>query len=190
MIQRRARILFLSLLTFLFLGGGITFYYSYREKKGIFSFNWREEFQRWRENSQKEVSSSPTPSPIPTSRPTPSYVPNSSSKSAPPVRKITPRAVCYRYQVTHLDGSSSYLCYNKQDYDQLVNLGYQLSSAKTFYQFHLDGAQQYQDEYERTGSDIYLQAKESSLKSAQREKEKIDQIILQMQEIEKRGFNR
>jgi hypothetical protein len=95
---------------------------------------------------------------------------------------------CYRYTVTHLDGSTSNLCYSQADYNQLVSLGYSLSSAKSFYQFHLEGAQKYQEQYDSTGSKIYLDAKASSERDAQREKDKIGQITLQMQEIEKRGY--
>lgn len=95
---------------------------------------------------------------------------------------------CYLYTVTHLDGSTSRLCYSKSDYNQLVNLGYSLSSAKTFYQFQIDGAQRYQDEYDRTKSSVYLDAKASSEQQAQREKDKIGQITGQMQDIERRGY--
>lgn len=99
-----------------------------------------------------------------------------------------PLKECYRYTVVHLDGSSSNLCYSKSDYNQLVNLGYNLSSAKTFYDFHKEGAQKYQEEYNATGSKIYLDAKASSERDAQRQQDKIGQITLQMQEIEKRGY--
>ena len=95
---------------------------------------------------------------------------------------------CYKYKVTHLDGSTSYLCYSKSDYDLLVDVSYKYSSAKTFYEFHLDGAQDYQDQYDRTGSSIYLDAKASSEQSASREKEKMNAAVAQMQEIEKRGW--
>jgi len=110
--------------------------------------------------------------------------------STAPVRNQAPvvQKDCYRYTVTHLDGSTSDLCYSKADYDQLRSLGYQLSSAQTFYQFHLDAVQNYQDQYEITGSDIYLDAKESAQRSADREKEKMNQAIGKMQEIEQRGY--
>jgi len=108
-------------------------------------------------------------------------------KKSTPAQK-QPVRECYRYTVTHLDGSTSNLCYSRSDYNQLVNLGYALSSAKTFYQFHQEGAQKYQELYEQTGAKIYLDAKASSERDAQREKDKIGSIILQMQEIEKRGY--
>lgn len=95
---------------------------------------------------------------------------------------------CYRYKVTHLDNSTSYLCYSAGDHDTLVDLGYDLSSAKSFYKFHMDTAERYQDEYERSGSSIYLDAKASAETSAKREQEKINQITLQMQNIEVRGY--
>ncbi|MBN1169004.1 hypothetical protein JXA63_03890 [Candidatus Woesebacteria bacterium] len=113
-------------------------------------------------------------------------------KVAPTVtqQKVTiiPQRECYRYMVTHLDGSTSNLCYSKSDYEQLRSFGYDLSSAKTFYEFHLEGVENYQATYERTGSDIYLDAKASQQQKADREKEKINQITLQMQQIEERGY--
>lgn len=101
--------------------------------------------------------------------------------------KTQPQKECNRYTVTHLDGSISDLCYTSADYNQLVNLGYDLSSAKTFYQFHQEGAQKYQEEYDATGSKTYLDAKASQERDAKREQDKIGSITLQMQEIEKRG---
>lgn len=188
MIQKRVRILFLSLIFAFFLTSGGVIFLSYKEKAGLFSSSFKKEIENWWKQQRSKNLPSPVPSPTPSFTPTPS--PTVLSPLKPKTYSPKPKTkACYRYRVVHLDGSSSYLCYNKEDYDQLVNLGYQLSSAKTFYQFHLDGAAKYQEEYERTGSDIYLQAKESSLRSAEREKEKINQITLQMQEIEKRGFN-
>lgn len=105
-----------------------------------------------------------------------------------PQKVYVPPKQCNRYTVTHLDGSTSNLCYSKSDYDQLRSLGSKLSSAKTFYEFHLEGVERYQDEYERSGSDIYLDAKASSQASADREKEKINQVTLQMQTIEEKGY--
>lgn len=104
-----------------------------------------------------------------------------------PVQPQPPKE-CNRYTVTHLDGSTSNLCYSGSDYNQLINLGYDLSSAKTFYQFNRDGAQKYQEEYDATGSKIYLEAKASQERDAKKEQDKIGSITLQMQEIEKRGY--
>ncbi|NOY14630.1 MAG: hypothetical protein GXP43_00225, partial [bacterium] len=95
---------------------------------------------------------------------------------------------CHRYTVTHLDGSTSTLCYTQSDYNQLLQLGYKLTSAKVFYKFHLKGADSYQKQYQKTGSDIYLKAKQDSLNQAAQEKAKINAITYKMQEIEKRGF--
>ncbi len=95
---------------------------------------------------------------------------------------------CFKYTVPHLDGSSSTLCYSQSDYNQLVNLGYDYSSAKTFYEFHLDGVQDYQAQYEQTGSNIYLDAKASQQREADQSKQKMDAAIGSMQEIEKRGY--
>ncbi len=99
------------------------------------------------------------------------------------------RRNCWRYKVTHLDNSTSNLCYTKSDYDQLTNLGYQLSSAQTFYKFNLQTAESYQKEYDKTGSSIYLDAKKDALNQAEKDKTEISQIIYQMQKIEERGFN-
>ncbi|KKT74929.1 MAG: hypothetical protein UX31_C0015G0019 [Candidatus Nomurabacteria bacterium GW2011_GWA1_46_11] len=115
-----------------------------------------------------------------------SPTPPSSQKENRPVSPK--RRECYRYTVTHLDASSSSRCYSSSDYNQLVDLGGNLSTAKTFYQFHLDGALRYQDEYGRTRSSIYLDAKASEEHQAQREKDKIGQITGQMQQIEQRGY--
>ncbi|NOY14708.1 MAG: hypothetical protein GXP43_00635, partial [bacterium] len=54
------------------------------------------------------------------------------------------KRICHRYTVTHLDGSTSTLCYTQSDYNQLLQLGYKLTSAKVFYKFHLKGADSYQ----------------------------------------------
>lgn len=120
------------------------------------------------QNSKTSVSPTPTQAPVQT--------------------QAAPAKPCNRYTVVHLDGSTSNLCYSTADYNQLVNLGYDLSSAKSFYQFHLDGAQGYQDEKDRTGSDFWLGAKASQEQQAKREQEKIGQITLEMQAIESRGY--
>jgi hypothetical protein len=99
-----------------------------------------------------------------------------------------PARDCYKYTVPHLDGSSSTLCYSQSDYNQLVSLGYNYSSAKTFYDFHLDGVQDYQAQYEQTGSSIYLDAKASQQREADQEKQKMDSAIGSMQQIESRGY--
>lgn len=112
----------------------------------------------------------------------------SKTPTTSPVAPVVQTKPCNRYVVVHLDGSSSNLCYSEADYNKLVNLGYSLSSAKTFYQFHLDGAQRYQDEKDRTGSDFWLNAKASQEQQAKREQEKIGQITLEMQTIEQRGY--
>lgn len=105
-----------------------------------------------------------------------------------PYKAPAPARDCYKYTVPHLDGSSSTLCYSQSDYNQLVSLGYSYSSAKTFYEFHLDGVQDYQAQYEQTGSNIYLDAKASQQREADQSKQKMDAAIGSMQEIEKRGY--
>lgn len=111
--------------------------------------------------------------------------------SVGPTVKATSKPVakeCYRYRVVHLDESSSYLCYTKNDYLSLRDFGHDYSSAKTFYEFHLEGAARSQELYDRTGSSIYLDAKASSEANAAREKEKMNIAVGKMQEIEKRGY--
>lgn len=103
-------------------------------------------------------------------------------------KQSAPARDCFKYTVPHLDGSSSTLCYSQSDYNQLVSLGYNYSSAKTFYEFHLDGVQDYQAQYEQTGSDIYLDAKASQQREADQSKQKMDAAVGSMQEIEKRGY--
>lgn len=124
-------------------------------------------------------------------RPTPSarLLPKTPKPQATPKSVIvTQPKACSRYLITHLDGSTSNLCYSQSDYNQLVNLGYQLSSAKTFYQFHLDGVAQYQAEYDKTKSSIYLDAKASQQQKVDQEKVKIDQITSQMYNLEAKGY--
>ena len=146
--------------------------------------------------------SSLTPTQTPTFKPKPTFTPTPTpyQKTIPlpdgskikikinPQTKLKPNRSCYRYTIPHLDGSTSSLCYTKSDYDQLTQLGYQLTSAKAFYKFHLKGAESYQKEYEKTQSPIYLEAKKRSLEKANQEKQKITQIIARMQEIERRGW--
>jgi len=131
-----------------------------------------------------------TPSPTPTTVPT-AATPDPSFKVVvvtPKPKLIAPSTACYRYQITHLDGSTSHLCYTQPDYNQLVNLGYELQSAKTFYQFYLDGVARYQQEYDRTASSIYLDAKAAQQQKADAEKLKIDQITNSMYNLEAKGY--
>lgn len=101
---------------------------------------------------------------------------------------VAPPKECYRYKITRSDGSTTNLCYSQVDYNQLVELGYQLSSTQTFYQFHLDGVARYQAEYDKTKSSIYLDAKASQQSKADQEKLKIDQITVQMYNLEAKGY--
>jgi hypothetical protein len=181
-ITKRARLFFLISLVILFLFSiWPVSVYSVRALNYFKTIDYK-----FRTNSQKMIEAiitAETPSP---SGPIKSPFPTVST-----VKTRTPSVVvksCYRYKVTHLDGSTSNLCYSKENYNQLVNLGYDYSSAKTFYQFHLDGASDYQAEYDRTKSSIYLDAKASQEAQAAKEKAKMDAIIGQMQVIEKSGF--
>lgn len=122
------------------------------------------------------------PTTLPTSLPTSKPV-KTQRTSAPQIKRE-----CYRAVVIHLDGSTSNLCYSKSDSALLYNLRNSYLSAKTFYEFHLESANDYQKTYERTGSSIYLDAKASQEQSAQSEKTKMDQAVAKMQEIEKRGY--
>lgn len=190
-IQKKARVFFLALILIFSLSSSLAFYLyppSKIIKEKILNplSNWLQ-----RENKIRQTQPTPTPSAsTPTSAKTkikkiPTSKPPSTTKAGP---QKSLRKECYRYTITHLDGSTSTLCYTKSDYNQLVKLGYQLQSAQTFYQFYLDGIKDYQDQYEITHSNIYLDAQESMRRKADREKEKIGEIMLKMQEIEKRGY--
>lgn len=120
----------------------------------------------------------PTQAPTTTRVPTRVYV-------AP---TIVVQRECNRYTVTHLDGSTSRLCYNQRDYSQLVTVGYKYSSAKSFYEFQLRAADRYQEEYERYGSSVYLDGKARAEADAAEEKQKMESAVAEMQEIEKRGY--
>ena len=98
-----------------------------------------------------------------------------------------PPAACYRYKIPHLDGSSSNLCYTAGDFQTLQNLGYEYSGAKTFYAFHLKGADDYQKQYEKTGSSIYLDAKKSQQDKANEQKAIMDSTLVKMYTIEQKG---
>ena len=101
-----------------------------------------------------------------------------------------PLIPCYRYKIPHLDGSSSNLCYSYENYQELQQLGYTYSSAKTFYDFHLKGVADYQKQYEKTGSSIYLDAKKNQQDKANEQKNIMDSTLAKMYTLEQRGFNR
>jgi hypothetical protein len=147
---------------------------------------------------------SPTPSPTsqitpsPTSQTSPSATPKATPKASPAVQKksttqTTPTKTaptnCRRFVVKHLDGSQSNRCYSDDDYSQLSRLAGQLSSAQTFYQFHLEGVARYQKLYDDSGSSLWLDARASSQAQADQEQSKIGPLQLQMYTIESRGTN-
>lgn len=116
------------------------------------------------------------------------FTPKPTTKSSTTINnRITPPIECYRYKITHLDGSTSNLCYVKNDYNELSRLGTELSSAKSFYEFHIRGADKYQELYNKDGSSLWLDAKKSQEQKAEEQKQKIDQINVQMYNMEKRG---
>lgn len=125
----------------------------------------------------------PVPSPQAPNAPSPT--PTTPPQEKPTqTNQTTPSRPCYRFTIPN--GSPK--CYSQADYNQLVNLGYELSSAQTFYHFHLDGVARYQAEYDQTGSSIYLDAKASSQAQADQEKAKIDQTLTAMYTVEGRGY--
>lgn len=126
----------------------------------------------------------PKPSPFPTPSPHPSPKPSQPKSSA---KSSIPKS-CTRALVIHHDGSTSNRCYLPSDASQINQARSQYQSAQTFYQFHLDGVIRYEEEYKRTGSSIYLDAKSRAQSSADQEKQKIDQAIAQMQNIEAKGW--
>jgi hypothetical protein len=165
------------------------------------------ETQEDSEVRQPGADSSPaTPSPTPLTTTRPSSTPRATAQPAatarpaatskpsvtatPPSQVIPPRQPtesCRRFVVRHLDGSTSNRCYSDEDYRQLSSLSTQLSSAQTFYNFHMDGVARYQKLHDESGSSLWLDAKASSQASADREKEKIGAVSLQMYTIESRG---
>lgn len=132
------------------------------------------------------------------------FVTETVQKTDPIMVKITPSATpkqtilktnapqtkkeCFRALAIHLDGSTSNLCYSKANSTLINSLRSDYYSAKTFYEFHIDGAKDYQQTYERTGSSIYLDAKASQEQQAQNEKQKMNLLVSKMQEIERRGY--
>jgi hypothetical protein len=128
---------------------------------------------------QAIVSKNPLPSPQPTKKPTnPPRPTNAQSTSA----------ACARFTVTHLDGSTSSLCYTSENRAKLQRLEYERSSAQAFYEFDMRSSDRYQQEYERSGSSIYLDAKQRSEQSAREHASKRDAAVAAMQEIEKQGW--
>lgn len=128
--------------------------------------------------------------PTPTRRPSPS--PTITKRAIPTTTSVLsqPLIPCYRYKIPHLDGSSSNLCYSYENYQALQQLGYTYASAKTFYEFHLKGVEDYQKQYEKTGSSIYLDAKTSQQEKANEQKTIMDSTLVKMYTLEQRGFNR
>jgi len=91
---------------------------------------------------------------------------------------------CYRFTVPHLDGSSSNLCYSQTDYNQLVSLYSQYSSAKANYEFELKVVEMYNE----SESDFFQKSAEEAKQKAQQWKDKMGEIALAMYNIEKRGW--
>lgn len=181
---KKARLLFLTLIVLFALAAALPVYFY------ASNFDLKQAFNKFKTSFEGEIKVSIDTN-LRTSTPVATIKPKVTSFATfRPVRTSTTnfKKECYRYKVTHLDGSTSYLCYNSADYNQLTDLGYKYSSAKTFYEFHLDGAGDYQAQYDITGSTVYLDAKKSQERQAESEKQKMNSIIGQMQEIEKRGY--
>lgn len=125
---------------------------------------------------------SPTGSASPTKKPT----------STPPktVKQPTPThaKACYRFQFVDLTGENTNLCYSQSDYNKLVELKSDWTTANTFFSFHMRGVNQYQKLYEETGSSIYLDAKASSQRQADEQQRKIDEAAKKMQEMKQLGY--
>ena len=95
---------------------------------------------------------------------------------------------CNRYTVTHLDGSTSNLCYNSFDYNQLSNLGNQLLNDRADLEFKQRVYEQSKSAYENWGGDLFKKSMEINAQKIQPVQDKVGQIVGQMQEIEKRGY--
>jgi hypothetical protein len=119
------------------------------------------------------------PSLLPTRKPTIPPRPLATQPASP---------MCNRFTVTHLDGSTSRLCYSNQNRAKLQQLEYDRSSAQAFYEFDMRSSTRYQEEYDRTGASVYLDAKNRSEQSAQNNLNKRNAAVAAMQEIEKQGW--
>ena len=151
--------------------------------------NLTKQIETWM-NAWEDRMTTPTPANKPT--PTKTSFPVSTKPPTPTTASVLsqPLIPCYRYKIPHLDGSSSNLCYSYENYQALQQLGYTYSSAKTFYDFHLKGVADYQKQYEKTGSSMYLDAKKSQQDKANEQKNIMDSTLAKMYTLEQRGFNR
>ncbi len=107
---------------------------------------------------------------------------DSQDQNEQPTVKNNKTNSCYQFTVPHLDGSSSNLCYNQSDYNQLVSLYSQYTSAQANYKFELRVADMYVD------SDHFKHLSDEAKRKAQEWKDKMGQIALQMYNIEKKGW--
>lgn len=190
-----------ALLVFLIVGSGVGLIWQSASTSSSFKLSlpnlndiFKSSFDSISSDRVPFATITPLPNFVPLTQPTsaPSAKPTSTPHPKPKIQVNVPAPTnpppCNRFKITHLDGSTSNLCYSATDYQELINLSYDLSSSQTFYNFHLKGVENYQKTYERTGSSIYLDAKASSQEQADREKQEIDQIRNQMYNIEKRGY--
>jgi len=99
------------------------------------------------------------------------------------------KSSCRRFTFTRQDGSQSNKCYTEADYRAISTLWIQVQSARTFYQFHMDGVARYQQEYEKTGNSLWLNAKASSQAGADTEKQKMNELYPRMSQLESKGTN-
>ncbi len=149
----------------------------------------------------QEIIVSPSPEPLLDSMQTTPNKPSATTKplrASPSIAKrvfpttrpfpTSPPIACARFTVTHLDGSTSRLCYSRENTNRLQQLEYERSSAQAFYEFDMRSATRYQEEYDRSGSSIYLDAKARSEQSAKENLIKRDAAVAAMQEIEKLGW--
>ena len=105
-----------------------------------------------------------------------------------PITPQQPVRECNRYTVTHLDDSTSNLCYSSSDYNQLSNLSNQLLNAKADLEFKQRVYEQSKNAYENWGGDLFKKSMEIDVQKIQPAQDKVGQIVGQMQEVEKRGY--
>lgn len=131
--------------------------------------------------------STDNPSPKATLSPTKKPIPSLLPTITPKKNNSTPVA-CHRFTITHLDGSTSNLCYSEADYQQLEALARKLQSTKSNYNFENSVYEMYKKSNEESSTDFFEKPMKEAQKKAQSYQDQIGEISLQMYNIESRGY--
>lgn len=108
--------------------------------------------------------------------------------SPTPPAQTAPVKSCSRATVYHLDGSTSRRCYSQSDANQINNLAGQYQSVQSNIDWQTRIYEQDKWAYETYGGDLFKTSMERHAKDLQAAQAKLGPIVLQMQEIEKRGY--